>query len=95
MNDAKQNKPFWNIETVYNADIGTTSITFRDEHYLWEADVRSEGCVHIRRFEDGPEVKDRHNDADYIHICDFDLFISRLQELRQLIAKEFQNDWPR
>ena len=56
----------------------------------WSADVRFDGCVHLRRYYNSPGP---HADQDYLHICDLDEFIAQMQELREL-AKAHFDDWP-
>jgi len=48
----------------------------------YKASVRFDGCVHF------------HIGEDYIHICDLDGIILRLQALKAEALKHFGKDWP-
>lgn len=62
------------------------------ESVWWTAAVRFDGCIHLNCYGNIPYVKGEKRDSeacdDYIHICDLDQYIERLQEMRE-IAREY------
>lgn len=72
--------------------------------YTWhEAIVKWDGCVHFHQagnipFDEhyGRSDKERPHPAvdDYIHICDVDDMIARLQALKAAALEHFGPDWP-
>ena len=75
-----------------------------DELGCWyEASVRWDGCIHFSQagnvpFDDEHGRADGKRDAqacdDYIHICDIDTLIARLQALKAAALQHFEGDWP-
>jgi hypothetical protein len=57
-----------------------------DVENTYEAFVKWDGCIELTRLFNGSD------DDDTIHICDLDDFIARLQELKSLGAKYFNNE---
>jgi len=67
-----------------------------EDNIWWRAAVRWDGCIHLDTFgniplELDPDRKDPACCDDYIHICDLDRYIERLQEMRE-IAQEYFKD---
>lgn len=66
------------------------ALQLHNKLWMWEFDIRAEGCVHITSYSNG--TKDEEN-RSYIHICELDDFIKTLQDI-QLKAKEHFGEWP-
>lgn len=77
----------------------------RDPDGWWEAVVKWDGCIHLHHAGNVPFDKE-HGDSqsseaerdksacdDYIHLCDIDDAIARLQALKQMALAHFGN-WP-
>lgn len=63
------------------------------------ADVRRDGCVHLQSFSNGadPEQDTAERvaeDTDYMHICDLEQHIRRMQELLEKARAHFGARWP-
>lgn len=58
-----------------------------DVENTYETYVKWDGCIELIKYFNGEK-----EDCDQIHICDLDDFILRLQELRDLGAKYFNNE---
>jgi hypothetical protein len=60
------------------------------------ADVRRDGCVHLRRYFNGaqPGALENGDDVDYIHICDLSRLIEELQALHSAAVKIWGATWP-
>ena len=76
---------------------------FREDGWYW-AQVRFDGCIHFYRAynypipDDATDVPDDDGPArgfmtDYIHICDIDEEIDRLQRLKAAAIAHFGEDW--
>lgn len=68
-----------------------------DPEGWYKASVKWDGCVHFRRAYNLPYPHPEGDDdafEDYIHICDLDEFIARLQALKQKAIEHFGGDWP-
>lgn len=65
-------------------------LKLRDENEGWSASVKWDGCIHFNRYYNGMSIDDKTGeDCDYIHICDVDEMIERLQELRAAAIVHF------
>lgn len=60
-------------------------------HDRFYALVKWDGCVHLHHVQ--PGASKTLDESDYLHICDLDDFIARLQELRTLAEAKF-GEWP-
>jgi len=60
-------------------------LTFWDGEGWYRAEVKWDGCVHFWRYHNAPG-----EDEDYLHICDLDDLILRLQQLRATVREA----WP-
>lgn len=65
----------------------------------YSAVVKWDGCVHFRRYhniplQDRPSGKEHMELEDYLHMCDIDEEIERLQKLKEAALKHFGEDWP-
>lgn len=77
-------------------------IEFRDPDGWYEAIVKWDGCIHLYRaanvpFDDvsghseGPRGKEACD--SYVHICDVDDMILRLQSLKKAAQTHFGSEW--
>lgn len=92
-------EPDWKeVDRHEDGDIYTA--TFEDPDGWYEAFVKWDGCIDLTRYFNTPlsveRGKDRNSDDEcYIHICDLDDFIARLQKLRDAAQAAFGEPWPR
>jgi hypothetical protein len=70
----------------------------------YEAVVKWDGCIHFHHagnvpfrddFGHSTTARDKHACDDYIHLCDLDDMIARLQALREVAVGYFGETWPR
>jgi hypothetical protein len=63
----------------------------------YTAEVKWDGCIHFYHYFNEPFVRgERRNDndpEDYIHICDIDGLIEKLQLLKAAAVSHFGKDW--
>jgi hypothetical protein len=80
----KKLEPFW--ETVAEK---TTDwwLEVHNPVHMYRASVKSTGCIHF--YQDYPA----DDDGEYLHICDIDDLIERLQELKVRAELHFGEDW--
>ena len=86
----------WDIEKINKTEDGTViSIVVVDKEYR-EAHVsfKWDGCVDYNKFSNGYTVDDEDSkskaeSADYIHICDIDDMIEKLQEIKKIAEENF------
>ena len=70
-----------------------------DKNSVWSrAEIRLDGCIHYHEYGNlpyllDPERKDEGCCDDYIHICNIDDHIKRLQDLRDIAREHFGEDW--
>jgi hypothetical protein len=69
-------------------------LTLIEPHQWYRADVKWDGCVHFYRSYNGAQLDaiGSLEDIDYLHICDIDDMIMRLQELKKIATLHFNND---
>ena len=70
-------------------------LTLLEPNQWFRADIKWDGCVHFYRSHNNTPldiIKDLQN-VDYIHICDIDDMILRLQELKRLATAHFKNEY--
>lgn len=85
----------WKIDAAKTQDHWLEVV---DPEGWWKASVKWDGCIHFTRYfnipyEDGQDrTKDEQATEDYIHICDLDDYIRRLQALRFMADKHFKKD---
>lgn len=97
----------WDIDKINRMDEGkgeVYSIRLVDTKYReQEAYIKWDGCIDFRKYWNDATVDDVHSEekghnCNYIHICDIDDMIKRLQELKE-VAKEhfsesnYENYW--
>ena len=70
---------------------------FEEPGGWYAATVKPDGCVDLRRYYNLPlhEPGRDADDEDYLHICDIDDLISRLQALRDAAKAKYGADWGR
>jgi hypothetical protein len=62
----------------------------------YSAIVRDDGCIHFYRYHNVPITDPEHDDdelTDYLHICDIDEEIRRLQALKTMARRQFGDWW--
>jgi hypothetical protein len=81
--DQEATKPYW--------------LEVQDPEGWYKAIVTSDGCIHLNRYLNIPlpEVEDEQQLEDYLHICDLDDMIARLQALKTMAQTHFGKEWPR
>lgn len=68
-----------------------------DPEGWWRVWAKFDGCVHLNHYHNQPYPDARHDDTDYVHICDLDDAIKRLTEARDKIKAHFtekRGEWP-
>jgi hypothetical protein len=76
---------------------GSNNIVLEDEEYGYdEFTLKWDGCVDYRKGSNGVKPSEDYivgsNNVDYMHICDLDDLIAKLQALRELGRKHFNNE---
>ncbi|WP_299831370.1 hypothetical protein [uncultured Metabacillus sp.] len=71
---------------VADKEFNETSVSFK-----WD------GCIDYRRYYNGFKVDDEYseekaNNTDYIHICEIDDMIEKLQEIKKIAQENFTED---
>lgn len=80
-------------------EVENFSVTFQDsaisENTWFEAYVRKNGCVELHRYFNEPKEHNSQddNDVDFLHICDIDDMISKLQEIKRRSIERFGDNW--
>ncbi len=70
--------------TVYSADV-----------HGWRAYVKWDGCIDLEFFHNGTNPLDENvDDRDYLHICNLDDLIRRLEGLRRIATGRYGEEWP-
>lgn len=68
-------------------------------HGWYTAIAKWDGCIHLNKagnvhFDTEGKIPVEQDDSEYMHICDLDDFIERLQSLRDEAKKHFGAAWP-
>ena len=74
----------------------TRNVILEDEEYGYdEVTLKWDGCIDYRIGHNGvkPSEDPTGDDTDYIHICDIDEMIKKLQALKEYGKKHFQNEY--
>lgn len=98
-----KNNPTGKIEDHWIDLIWQDGSEENDERWM-EASVKWDGCIHFRTAGNIPFSKDygdsnsterEKNGAsdDYIHICDIDILINQLLELKKKAIAHFGEEW--
>jgi hypothetical protein len=85
----KPDKPLWEIDEAKSADHW---LELNDPKGWRSAIAKWDGCVHYYRYFNTPRGMDTKNDeeeGDYLHICNIDEEIARLQALKRIAANYF------
>lgn len=85
---------YWTVNQRTSND---TILTVDDPNGWFTAWTSSDGCVHLHRVHNVPLPIDEENDqqiVDYLHICDLDAMIERLQALKATALEHFGGYWP-
>lgn len=99
---ARDSKLARKAETKYEwrlfKDEDTSIFVARDhlgEYGSWyEAHVRFDGCIHFYRQHNSPLEQNKQGELrDYLHICDIEDEIDRLQRLKALAVEQFGENW--
>lgn len=70
------------------------SVVLRDESNTTEVSFKWDGCIDLRRYFNGCTADDKWSkeveaNSDYIHICDINDAIEKLEEIREFM-KEYK-----
>lgn len=96
-------KNYWEIDPKNAEDhwVEFLDAEMKDPNSRWyHATVKWDGCIHFNRYHNrpwDPSEVNRHEDVDYLHICDLDAEIARLTELRDKAKAYFtekRGEWP-
>ena len=72
-------------------------LTLVDPSGYYRADVKWDGCVHFHRYHNVPLFGDGSKEEgrieDYVHFCNLDEEIKRLQALREAARAHFGPAW--
>ena len=70
-------------------------LELKDPDGWYQATVRWDGCIHYERVYNAPlPITGEHpQSSDYIHFCDIDSEIERLEKLRDMAREFFGTDW--
>jgi hypothetical protein len=73
-------------------------LELNDPDGWYKAVAKWDGCIHFNSYSnislhEDPERKSHQCCDNYIHICDVDVFIERLQQLKLQAKKHFGDDW--
>ena len=84
----------WDIASTYKSEEGRMiSISLVDSTYEnAKVYMKWDGCLDYRKYSNGATVYDenvRNDDVDYIHICDINDMIERLQEIKKIAKENF------
>lgn len=94
----------WKIEQInrekWSGENNAISLRLTDEEYGdTEAHIKWDGCIDYRQYSNGfspndPESIEKAENCDYIHICDIDQMILKLQEIKKVAEQHFsKNDF--
>lgn len=87
------------VSELWDTDQAQTDeyvLHLRDPENWYEAGVKWDGCVNFYQGmnERLPEQIVNLDDMQYIHICDLEVHIKRLQEIHKKALEHFGQDWP-
>lgn len=71
---------YWNITKINKTEDETVISIYAEDEYKNKVSFKWDGCI------------DLHHDGNYIHICDIDDMIERLQEIKQIAKNEFNKE---
>jgi hypothetical protein len=70
----------WSITKVNKTDNGTNVSIYAQDEFENTVSFKWDGCI------------DLHHENNYIHICDVDDMIERLQEVKRIAAETFDQE---
>ena len=67
-----------------------------DPEGYYEAVVKWDGCVHLYMHDSpiGEDDEGEDGGTEYLHICELDELIDRLQALKEIALQHFKGNWP-
>ncbi len=94
MADMKEIVDLWRI-VPDEPDYANYFLLLRDPNGWYEARVDWQGCTHFYHYTDKPYPEQTTADDEvlYLHICDIDALIARLQAIK-MFAETYFTDWP-
>ncbi len=74
-------------------------LELEDPEGWWKAGIKWDGCVNLWQYNNLSLDEDRERKSQqcldhYIHICDIDDAIKRLEAIKAAAVKHFGEDWP-
>lgn len=89
----------WKIDKIHredwSGDNNAISIRMVDEEYAnTEVYIKWDGCIDFRQYSNGfspddPDSKEKEDNCDYIHICDINEMIEKLQGIKRVAEEHF------
>jgi hypothetical protein len=62
---------------------------------FWLAQVRRDGCFELTRSHNVPLAEQPdEEDIDFLHVCDYDAMLERLDAMRRAAQDHFDQVWP-
>lgn len=80
----------WEID---KQDTDEYVLRLHDPNDWYKTVVKRDGCVDFMQSFNNPLSSARSQDIDYIHICNLDDFIKRLQEIQKKAVAHFGEHW--
>lgn len=89
-------EPSSELWVVVAEETSDTWLSLHDPHGWHTAEMDyANGCVHYRKYANLPFTQSGHPQmVDYLHICDLDAEIARLQAIKQMAVAHFGEGWP-
>jgi hypothetical protein len=89
----------WEIDKINKASDGTViSIQVTDKEYRdTRISFKWDGCLDYNQYLNGYTVDDepseeKSRNREYIHICDIDVMINKLQEIKKIAQMKFSSE---
>jgi hypothetical protein len=70
----------WKVTKINETEDGTTISVYASDEYDNKVSFKWDGCINL------------HHEKNYIHICDVDEMIERLQEIKKLAKEVFSEE---
>ncbi|MGD6876840.1 hypothetical protein [Bacillus infantis] len=70
----------WKVTKVNKTEDGTVVSAYASDEFDNKVSFKWDGCI------------DLHHDDNYIHICDVDEMIEKLQEIKRMAKENFDED---
>ena len=91
LNAIVDGRPDWEVDAGNTKDHWLEVVEKLDGRVYYRASVKWDGCIHYNKYHNGGEGDE--DSGDYIHLCDLDEEIQRLQRLRKMAEAHFVNHW--